>query len=97
MVRRTRRRRTLGVAAVAAAFIAAGGGALATSLRRPPPCCSNIKGVTVTIDLEGDDLVLAKQALAKGSLKPGSVLAVDPHAPKVVKSGDTVNLVLCSR
>ncbi|MFJ7998679.1 PASTA domain-containing protein [Streptomyces sp. NPDC096310] len=29
--------------------------------------------------------------------KPGSVIGVDPHSPKIVGNGDTVNLTLCAR
>ncbi|MET7683302.1 hypothetical protein [Streptomyces sp. NPDC005423] len=66
-------------------------------------------GVTIPIDFSGQDLVLAKQALLKtqtklGTItkkavencKPGSVVGVDPHTPKIVESGDTVNLTLCA-
>ncbi len=66
-------------------------------------------GVTIPIDFSRLDLVFAKQQLLKTqtklgtvtkkavkNCKPGSVVGVDPHAPKIVKSGDTVNLTLCS-
>lgn len=66
-------------------------------------------GVTVPIDFSRLDLVLAKEALLKTqtklgtvtkkavkNCKPGSVVGVDPHTPKIVKSGDTVNLTLCA-
>ncbi|MET7478781.1 PASTA domain-containing protein [Streptomyces sp. NPDC005648] len=69
----------------------------------------DIKGDKVRIDLAGYDLTLAREALAKGKLivgtvskrpvtgcKPGSVLAASPHAPTVVKAGDTINLALCA-
>ncbi|MET9457660.1 hypothetical protein ABZY05_21655 [Streptomyces canus] len=66
-------------------------------------------GVTIPMDFSRLDLVLAKQALLKtqtklgtvtekavNNCKPGSVVGVDPHTPKIVKSGDTVNLTLCA-
>lgn len=66
-------------------------------------------GVTIPMDFSRLDLVLAKQALLKTqtklgtvtkkaveNCKPGSVVGVDPHTPKIVKSGDTVNLTLCA-
>ncbi|MFG2730558.1 hypothetical protein [Streptomyces canus] len=66
-------------------------------------------GVTIPIDFARLDLVLAKQTLLKTqtklgtvtekaakNCKPGSVVGVDPHTPKIVKSGDTVNLTLCA-
>ncbi|MEV2212983.1 hypothetical protein AB0H86_16275 [Streptomyces sp. NPDC050997] len=126
IMRRTRRRRTLGIAAVAAALIAAGGGtALATSVASdssPAPAATSAAtksdvttmlfddhGVTIPVDFSGLDLVLAKQVLLKTqtklgtvtkeavkNCKPGSVVGVDPHTPKIVKSGDTVNLTLCA-
>ncbi|MEU5596316.1 PASTA domain-containing protein [Streptomyces sp. NPDC020298] len=126
IVRRTRRRRTLGIAAVAAALIAAGGGtALATSASggtsqsaaSSTAAASNATtlqyrtpdGVIIPIDFAGLDLVFAKQELLKTqtklgtvtkkavkNCKPGSVVGVSPHAPAIVKSGDTVNLTLCA-
>lgn len=66
------------------------------------------RGVTIPIDMSGLDLVLAKQQLLKAELKlgtvskaacngkPGSVIAADPHTPKTVSRGDSVNLTLCS-
>ncbi|WP_405512407.1 hypothetical protein [Streptomyces canus] len=66
-------------------------------------------GVTIPMDFSRLDLVLAKQALLKTQTKlgtvtekavkdckPGSVVGVDPHTPKIVKSGDSVNLPLCA-
>ncbi|WP_406120687.1 hypothetical protein OIE52_49475 [Streptomyces canus] len=66
-------------------------------------------GVTIPMDFSRLDLVLAKQALLKTQTKlgtvtekavkdckPGSVVGVDPHTPKIVKSGDSVNLTLCA-
>ncbi|MEU3335633.1 PASTA domain-containing protein [Streptomyces sp. NPDC002144] len=66
-------------------------------------------GDSFTIDFAGLDLVYAKQLLAKAQLqlgavskrpvtgcKPGSVFMADPHSPKTVPVGGTVNLVLCS-
>lgn len=127
ILRRTRRRRTIGIAAVAAALIAAGGGtALATSgaggSSNSTPAATSAAttsdattllfddhGVTIPIDFANLDLVLAKQALLKTQTKlgtvtkkadkgckPGAVVGVDPHTPKIVKSGDTVNLTLCA-
>ncbi len=67
-------------------------------------------GQTVALDFSGWNLTMVKQQLAKtrtelGTVserpvtgcKPGSVLAVSPHAPKTVKAGDTVNVVLCAK
>ncbi|MFI6437480.1 hypothetical protein [Streptomyces sp. NPDC050759] len=124
IMRRTRRRRTVGIAAVATGLILAGGGtALATSAggsHASQPSSTVTKndattmlwddhGVTITIDFSGRDLVLAKQVLLKTqtklgtvtkkavkNCKPGSVVGVSPHTPKIVKSGDTVDLTLCS-
>ncbi|MFD8816790.1 hypothetical protein ACFV23_36220 [Streptomyces sp. NPDC059627] len=66
-------------------------------------------GVTVPIDFSRLDLVLAKEVLLKTqtklgtvtkkaveNCKPGAVVGVDPHAPKIVESGATVNLTLCA-
>ncbi|MFC8515913.1 hypothetical protein [Streptomyces sp. NPDC057257] len=66
-------------------------------------------GDSFTIDFAGLDLVYAKQLLAKAQLqlgtvskrpvtgcKPGSVFMADPHSPKMVPVGGTVDLVLCS-
>ncbi|MFI9569544.1 hypothetical protein [Streptomyces rishiriensis] len=126
IVRRTRRRRSVGIAAVAAALIAAGGGtALATSAagshstpaaaataaagRDATTMLFNNHGVTIPVDFSTSDLTLAKQVLLKTQTKlgtvtkkavkgckPGAVIGVDPHTPKIVNSGDTVNLTLCA-
>ncbi|WP_240982196.1 PASTA domain-containing protein [Streptomyces sp. S3(2020)] len=139
ILRRTRRRRTVGIAAVAAALIAAGGGtALATSIAgggsstsaatstatnsSTPAATSTATntdtttmlylfpdGQTVPIDFAGWSLDGAKTYLEKtqttlGTVtkkavkgcKPGSVLGVSPHAPKTVKTGDTVNFTVCA-
>ncbi|MEU0212376.1 hypothetical protein [Streptomyces canus] len=66
-------------------------------------------GVTIPMDFSRLDLTLAKQALPKTrtklgtvtekavkNCKPGSVVGVDPHTPKIVKSGGTVDLPLCA-
>ncbi|GHF18656.1 hypothetical protein GCM10014715_86970 [Streptomyces spiralis] len=64
-------------------------------------------GHSAPIRLAGNDETLAKAALAKGGLKigfvkaacdgkPGSVIAVSPHAPTVVHKGDTVTVTLCA-
>lgn len=65
----------------------------------------------IPIDVAGFNLDMAKAELvAKARLKlgtiskaspsgckPGSVIAVSPHAPTVVHVGDTVGLTLCAR
>ena len=66
-------------------------------------------GQTLPIDFGGWNLEGAKSYLLKtrtklGTVgkthvegcKPGSVVGVDPHAPEIVKSGDTVGLTLCA-
>ncbi|WP_159007357.1 PASTA domain-containing protein [Streptomyces sp. NRRL S-813] len=64
-------------------------------------------GHSVHIRLARYDETLAKAALAKGGLqalfvkaacdgKPGSVIAVSPHAPTVVHKGDTITVILCA-
>ncbi|WOX13447.1 PASTA domain-containing protein [Streptomyces sp. N50] len=62
----------------------------------------------VAIDLTGMDLATAKGQFLKAGVKlgtvsevnspgctPGSVVEVTPHAPKVVETGDTIELKLC--
>ncbi|MFC4499932.1 MULTISPECIES: PASTA domain-containing protein [Streptomyces] len=89
ILRRTRRRRTIGIAAVAAALIAGGGGtALATSVASnsssPAAAASTsassdattilyVGGATIPIDFAGMDLVLAKPLLEKTQTKLGTV------------------------
>ncbi|WP_326760607.1 PASTA domain-containing protein [Streptomyces phaeochromogenes] len=67
-------------------------------------------GTTIPIDLLGTGLDDAKGQLAKtrtklGTVnkvdcgkygKPGTVIQVEPHSPKTVASGDTVNVTLCA-
>ena len=66
-------------------------------------------GGPVTVDFTGTDLPTAKGQFLKAGLKlgtvssvnspgckPGSVVEVTPHAPKIVKAGDTVNVKLCA-
>ena len=130
ILRRTRRRRTIGVTAVAAALVAAGGGtALAASVAHgggssnsTPAAVTrtavnsdsttllfNNHGVKIPINFAGLDLTMAKQQLQKAGMKlgtvgkgsvknckPTSVIGVAPHSPKVVNSGDTINLTLCA-
>ncbi|SEG18579.1 hypothetical protein SAMN05216223_103544 [Actinacidiphila yanglinensis] len=126
ILRRTRRRRSIGIAAVTAALVAAGGGtalaAVSSGGSSPTAAVTrtvtnsdattmlyNDHGVKIPVDFSGRDLTLAKQELlktqtklgtvTKGSVKnckPGSVIGVDPHTPKVVNSGDTVNLTICA-
>ncbi|MFJ9028991.1 PASTA domain-containing protein [Streptomyces sp. NPDC102274] len=69
-----------------------------------------VSGSKYKIDLAGIDLDFAKQRLLKSQLqpgtvsevpcgkngKPGSVIAADPHSPKTVFKGDTVNLTICA-
>ncbi|MER5435569.1 PASTA domain-containing protein [Streptomyces sp. NPDC002588] len=89
ILRRTRRRRTVGIAAVAAALIAAGGGtALATSVASnggSTPAATGtatdsdattilyVGSVTIPVDFAGMDLVLAKPLLEKTQTKLGTV------------------------
>ncbi|MEU6145972.1 PASTA domain-containing protein [Streptomyces sp. NPDC047081] len=128
IVRRTRRRRTVGIAAVAAALILGGGGTALASMSGGTEAHSAVAssgptqhgsklttvlvgkpGDSFTIDFAGLDLAYAKQLLAKAQLqlgavskrpvtgcKPGTVFIADPHSPKTVPVGGTVNLVLCS-
>ncbi|MGW3283303.1 PASTA domain-containing protein [Streptomyces sp. NPDC001002] len=66
-------------------------------------------GTHIRMEVGGYDLQMAKAVLEKtqtklGSVtkkavkgcKPGSVIGVSPHAPKAVKPGDTVDIVLCA-
>ncbi|MEV5841162.1 hypothetical protein AB0M32_04235 [Streptomyces sp. NPDC051985] len=69
-----------------------------------------LKGSTFPLEFAGLDLDFAKQLLLKGRLelgtvskvdcgkngKPGSVHSVDPHSPKTVSIGATINLTLCA-
>ncbi|MFD5762118.1 hypothetical protein ACFWIZ_45015 [Streptomyces sp. NPDC127044] len=69
-----------------------------------------LKGSKFPLDFAGLDLDFAKQLLLKGQLKlgtvskvdcgkngkPGSVHSVDPHSPKTVSIGATINLTLCT-
>ena len=133
ILRRTRRRRTIGITAVAAAaLIAAGGGtALATSAaggsntstQAATSTASNAAttsdattmlyrfsdGQSIPIDFAGWSLDGAKAYVEKTQTKlgtvakkavkgckPGSVLAVSPHAPKTVQEGDTVSFTVCA-
>ncbi|MBA6441551.1 PASTA domain-containing protein [Streptomyces sp. GMR22] len=130
IVRRTRRRRTVGLAAGATALILAGGGtALATSAMSGsshpaagshPAASGTAAKSDATVMLYGDDPAIpidfagwtlegAKSYLkktrtklgtvSKGTApgcKPGSVIGVSPHAPKVVHNGDTVSFTLCA-
>lgn len=124
IVRRTRRRRTVGLASVATALILAGGGtALATSAvsgSSHPAASSTAARSDATVMLYGDDPAIridfagwtlegAKSYLAKTQTKlgtvskgtapgckPGSVIGVYPHAPKIVQNGDTVSFTLCA-
>ncbi|WP_405869634.1 hypothetical protein [Streptomyces sp. NBC_00005] len=55
-------------------------------------------------DLEGAKSYLLKTQTKLGTVskkavkgcKPGSVVGLDPHTPKIVKPGDTVNLTICA-
>jgi hypothetical protein len=55
-------------------------------------------------DLDGFKSYMSKMRTKLGTVskrpvtgcKPGSVIAVSPHTPKVVKAGDTISVVLCS-
>ncbi|MFE2938703.1 PASTA domain-containing protein [Streptomyces sp. NPDC059255] len=136
ILRRTRRRRTMGIAAVTAALVAAAGGtALATSVAgggssSTPAATSTATnpatdtatdsdattmlylfpdGQSVPIDFAGWSLDGAKAYVEKTQTKlgtvnkkavkgckPGSVLGVSPHAPKTVKTGDTVDFTVCA-
>lgn len=64
-------------------------------------------GGSVPIQLAGMDSTLVRQEFLKGGLhadfakaardgKPGSVIAVAPHSPTVVRQGDTVKVTLCA-
>ncbi|MEU0966896.1 PASTA domain-containing protein [Streptomyces sp. NPDC005917] len=66
-------------------------------------------GGTIPIDFAGWSLQEAKSYLLKTQTKlgtvsekevkgckPGSVVGVDPHAPKTVEAGDTVSFTLCA-
>ncbi|MHA5052628.1 hypothetical protein [Streptomyces sp. SD15] len=69
-----------------------------------------VDGSKYTYEFAGLSLDFGKQLLLKLQLKlgtvsetdcgkngkPGSVTAVDPHSPKTVSKGDTVNLTLCA-
>ena len=69
-----------------------------------------LKGSKFPLEFAGLDLDFAKQLLLKGRLelgtvskvdcgkngKPGSVHSVDPHSPKTVSIGATINLTLCA-
>ncbi|MFI6244843.1 hypothetical protein [Streptomyces sp. NPDC051016] len=69
-----------------------------------------LKGSKFPLEFAGLDLEFAKQLLLKGRLelgtvskvdcgkngKPGSVHSVDPHSPKTVSIGATINLTLCA-
>ncbi|MDV7216956.1 hypothetical protein [Streptomyces prunicolor] len=66
-------------------------------------------GGPVAVDFTGTDLRTTKGQFLKADIKlgtvssvnspgckPGSVVEVTPHAPKIVKAGDTVNVKLCA-
>jgi len=67
-------------------------------------------GITIPIDLLGRSLDDVKGQIAKTQTKlgtvnkadcgkygkPGTVIQVDPHSPKTVAEGDTVNVTLCA-
>ncbi|MFJ6083809.1 PASTA domain-containing protein [Streptomyces sp. NPDC092369] len=66
-------------------------------------------GTHIRMEVGGYDLQMAKAVLEKTrtklggvtrkavkNCKPGSVVGVSPHAPKAVKPGDTVDIVLCA-
>ncbi|MFD8214947.1 hypothetical protein ACFV2U_14715 [Streptomyces sp. NPDC059697] len=69
-----------------------------------------LKDSKFPLEFAGLDLDFAKQLLLKGRLKlgtvskvdcgkngkPGSVHSVDPHSPKTVSIGATINLTLCA-
>ncbi|MFJ9710812.1 hypothetical protein [Streptomyces sp. NPDC101234] len=69
-----------------------------------------LKGSKIPLEFAGLDLDFAKQLLLKSQLKlgtvskvdcgkngkPGSVHSVDPHSPKTVSIGATINLTLCA-
>ncbi|WP_257016671.1 MULTISPECIES: hypothetical protein [unclassified Streptomyces] len=69
-----------------------------------------VNGSKIKREFAGLDLDFAKQLLMKSQLKlgtvgkvdcgkngkPGSVHSVDPHSPKTVSIGDTINLTLCA-
>ncbi|MFE2322094.1 hypothetical protein ACFXC8_55745 [Streptomyces sp. NPDC059441] len=69
-----------------------------------------VNGSKIKREFAGLDLDFAKQLLLKSQLelgtvskvdcgkngKPGSVHSVDPHSPKSVSIGDTINLTLCA-
>ncbi|MFE9995033.1 PASTA domain-containing protein [Streptomyces avermitilis] len=69
-----------------------------------------LNGSKFKISFAGLDLDFAQRLLLKSRLelgtvskedcgkdgKPGSVIAVDPHSPKTVSIGDTINLTLCA-
>ncbi|MFG2936716.1 hypothetical protein [Streptomyces sp. NPDC048282] len=69
-----------------------------------------LKGSKFPLEFAGLDLDFAKQLLLKSRLKlgtvstvdcgkngkPGSVHSVDPHSPKTVSTGATINLTLCA-
>ncbi|MFK0153117.1 hypothetical protein ACIQVK_13740 [Streptomyces sp. NPDC090493] len=69
-----------------------------------------LKDSKFPLEFAGLDLDFAKQLLLKSRLelgtvskvdcgkdgKPGSVHAVDPHSPKTVSIGATINLTLCA-
>lgn len=69
-----------------------------------------LKGSKFPLEFAGLDLDFAKQLLLKGQLKlgtvgkvdcgkngkPGTVAKVDPHSPKTVSIGATINLTLCA-
>ncbi|WP_434481818.1 hypothetical protein [Streptomyces sp. NBC_01340] len=69
-----------------------------------------VNGSKIKREFAGLDLDFAKQLLLKSQLKlgtvskvdcgkngkPGSVHSVDPHSPKTVSIGDTINLTLCA-
>jgi len=67
------------------------------------------KSGPIAVDLTGWDLATAKGQFLKAGLKlgtvtkvsspackPGSVVEVTPHAPKVVETGDTIEVKLCA-
>ncbi|MFE5087639.1 hypothetical protein [Streptomyces mirabilis] len=69
-----------------------------------------VNGSKIKREFAGLDLDFAKQLLMKSQLKlgtvgkvdcgkngkPGSVHSVDPHSPKTVSIGATINLTLCA-
>lgn len=84
--------------------------AAATTATTDDDAASLLKWRKFAISLLGHDLEFAKQQLLNSqlklgtvsevacgkNLKPGSVIDVNPHSPKTVTNGDTVNLTLCS-